>query len=63
LSEYQRVIYFCMSFCRAFNKLMFEIDNENLEDAFDLLIVANLVVDEGGEPGQVKKGYIDQVDM
>ena len=52
-----------MSFCRAFNKLMFEIDNENLEDAFDLLIVANLVVDGGGEPGQVKKGYIDQVDM
>ena len=63
MSEYQRVIYFCMSFCRAFNKLMFEIDNENLEDDFDLLIVANLVVDGGGEPGQVKKGYIDQVDL
>jgi len=62
LSEYQRVIYFCMSFCRAFNKLMFEIDNENLEDAFDLLIVANLV-DGEGEPGRVKKGYIDQVDL
>lgn len=62
MSEYQRVIYFCMSFCQAFNKLMFEIDNENLEDAFDLLIVAN-VVDGGGEPGQVKKGYIDQVDI
>jgi len=62
LSEYQRVIYFCMSFCRAFNKLMFEIDNENLEDAFDLLIVANLV-DGEGEPGRGKKGYIDQVDL
>ena len=56
------VIYFCMSFCRTFNKLLFEVDNETIEDAFDLLIVANLV-DGGGEPGQVKKGYIDQVDM
>lgn len=57
------MIYFCMSFCQSFNKLMFEIDNETIEDAFDLLIVANLVVDGEGEPGRVKKGYIDQVDL
>jgi hypothetical protein len=44
--------------------LLSEVDNETIEDAFDLLIVANLVDgDEGGEPGQVKKGYIDQVDI
>ena len=52
-----------MSFCRAFNKLMFEIDNENLEDAFDLLIVANLVVDGDGTTDRARKGYIDQVDI
>ena len=52
-----------MSFCRSFSKLLSEVDNETIEDAFDLLIVANLVVDGGGEPGQVKKGYIDQVDL
>ena len=58
------VIYFCMSFCRSFNKLLYEIDNEGLEDAFDMLIVANLTDGDGdGEAGQVKKGYIDQVDM
>ena len=49
-----------MSFCRSFNKLLSEVDNETIEDAFDLLIVANVV---DGEAGQVKKGYIDQVDM
>ena len=54
-----------MSFCRAFNKLLSEVDNETIEDAFDLLIVANLVDGDGeGEPaGQVRKGYIDQVDL
>ncbi len=53
-----------MSFCRAFNKLLSEVDNETMEDAFDLLIVANLTDGDGdGEAGQVKKGYIDQVDM
>ena len=42
--------------------MLYEIDNEGLEDAFDMLIVANLV-DGEGEPGRVKKGYIDQVDI
>lgn len=56
------MIYFCLSFCRAFNKLLSEVDNEDLDDAFDLLIVANLTDDdtEGGKP---KKVYADQVGL
>jgi len=51
-----------MSFCRSFSKLLSEVDDETIEDAFDLLIVANLV-DGEEDPGRVKKGYIDQVDL
>jgi len=51
------VIYFCLSFCRAFNKLQGEVDNEYVEDLFDMLIVANLTDDAP------KKVYADQVGL
>jgi hypothetical protein len=60
LSEYQKVIYFCLQFCRLFHKLLGEIDRENLEDMFDLLIVSALAEDA---PETTKKAYIDEVDM
>jgi len=44
--------------------LQYEIDNETLEDFFDLLIVANLTDgSEGAQKQGTRKGYIDQVDM
>ncbi|MDD3269647.1 MAG: hypothetical protein PHX14_10020 [Syntrophomonadaceae bacterium] len=61
MSEYQRVIYICLSFCRVYNKLLSQIDNETVEDTFDLLIVANLTDTETGGISRIKKGYIDQV--
>lgn len=56
------MIFFCLSFCRAFGKLQSEIDREGIEDMFDLLIVANLT-DEEAEKEKPKKVYIDQVDI
>jgi predicted DNA-binding protein len=61
LTEYQTVIYFCLSFCRAFNKLLREIDEETIEDMFDLLIVANLTDEE--QDKAPKKIFIDQTDL
>jgi hypothetical protein len=39
-----------------------EVDNEYIEDAFDLLIVANLTDEEEGD-GQARKVYADQVGL
>jgi hypothetical protein len=49
-----------MQFCKLFHKLLGEIDRENLEDMFDLLIVSALAEDA---PETTKKAYIDEVDM
>lgn len=38
---------------------MSDVDEEDLEDAFDMLIVANLTDAEAGEGS--KEGYIDDV--
>ena len=57
------MVYFCLSFCRAFNKLIRDIDNEYIEDMFDLLIVANLTDDETVEDNKPKKVYADQVGL
>lgn len=62
MSEHQKVIYFCLSFCRVFKKLLSEIDNEDLEDLFDMFIVANLT-DDGAEMPQAKRVYADQVGL
>ena len=62
MSEYQKVVYFCLSFCRSFDKLLGDIDDEGMEDMFDLLIVTSLTADEQGET-KPQKGYIDQVDL
>ena len=52
-----------MSYCRAFNKILSEIDNETVEDMFDMLIVACLTDDENANDGKPKTGYIDQTDI
>jgi len=60
LSEHQTVVYFCLSFCRAFNCLLSQVLNESIEDCFDMLIVANLTDDETLKD-KPKKAFIDQV--
>jgi|GEM_PF-7016435 len=53
-------MYFCLSFCRLFQKLMRDIDEEYMEDMFDLLIIMNLTDDEEEKPAKV---YADQIGL
>lgn len=55
------VVYLCLTFCRSFNKLPSEVDNEALEDMFDMLIVAGLTSGDSGPGEQAKLVYADQV--
>jgi hypothetical protein len=57
------VIYFCLSFCRNFNKLLSQIDDEDMGDMFDLLIVSSLTSKEVSTRQNAKKVYIDQTDL
>jgi hypothetical protein len=54
------VVFFCLQFCRLFHKMMSEVENECIEDVFDLLLVAALVEEAPEVPKQV---FIDQVDL
>lgn len=56
------MLYFCVSYCREFSKLLSEIDNELMEDIFDMVIVTALT-DKEYEKNIPKKIYIDQVDL